>query len=120
MSPEAQTLTPPPLAKLTGPYDLAGLRIPHHVGIIMDGNGRWAQQRGQPRFMGHRAGTTNIRRVLEASATFGIKVLTIYALAALSTSNWRNCMPTACKSAIAAAWSAFRTPCAARSSRRWR
>jgi undecaprenyl diphosphate synthase len=85
MSPEAQTLTPPPLAKLTGPYDLAGLRIPHHVGIIMDGNGRWAQQRGQPRFMGHRAGTTNIRRVLEASATFGIKVLTIYAF---STENW--------------------------------
>jgi undecaprenyl diphosphate synthase len=85
MSPEAQTLTPPPLARLTGAYDLSGLRIPHHVGIIMDGNGRWAQQRGQPRFMGHRAGTTNIRRVLEASATFGIKVLTIYAF---STENW--------------------------------
>jgi undecaprenyl diphosphate synthase len=66
-------------------FDTAGLRIPHHVGIIMDGNGRWAQQRGQPRFMGHRAGTTNIRRVLEASAQFGIKVLTIYAF---STENW--------------------------------
>lgn len=85
MSPEAQTLTLPPLARLEGTFDLAGLRIPHHVGIIMDGNGRWAQQRGQPRFMGHRAGTTNIRRVLEAAATFGIKVLTIYAF---STENW--------------------------------
>ncbi len=85
MPPEAQTPPPPPLARLTGTFDLAGLRIPNHVGIIMDGNGRWAQQRGQPRFMGHRAGTTNIRRVLEASVTFGIKVLTIYAF---STENW--------------------------------
>ena len=85
MSREAQTLTPPRSAAQSGVFDVAGLRIPHHVGIIMDGNGRWAQQRGQPRFMGHRAGTTNIRRVLEASATFGIKVLTIYAF---STENW--------------------------------
>jgi undecaprenyl diphosphate synthase len=85
MSPEAQTQSFPPLARLAGVYDVAGLRIPHHVGIIMDGNGRWAQQRGQPRFMGHRAGTTNIRRVLEASVQFGIKVLTIYAF---STENW--------------------------------
>jgi undecaprenyl diphosphate synthase len=85
MPSEALTPTPPPLAKLTGSFDLAGLRIPHHVAIIMDGNGRWAQQRGQPRFMGHRAGTANIRRVLEASALFGIKVLTIYAF---STENW--------------------------------
>jgi undecaprenyl diphosphate synthase len=78
-------LTPPSPTAQAGAFDVAGLRIPHHVGIIMDGNGRWAQQRGQPRFMGHRAGTTNIRRVLEASATFGIKVLTIYAF---STENW--------------------------------
>jgi len=85
MSREAQTLTPPSLAAQSGVFDVSGLRIPHHVGIIMDGNGRWAQQRGQPRFMGHRAGTTNIRRALEASATFGIKVLTIYAF---STENW--------------------------------
>lgn len=61
------------------------LRIPHHVGIIMDGNGRWAQSRGMPRFMGHRAGTKNIRRILEASVDHGIKVLTIYAF---STENW--------------------------------
>lgn len=63
----------------------SGLRIPYHVGIVMDGNGRWAQQRGQPRVFGHRAGTQNIRRVLEASANAGIKVLTIYAF---STENW--------------------------------
>ncbi|MFZ2488542.1 MAG: polyprenyl diphosphate synthase [Anaerolineae bacterium] len=66
-------------------FDLTGLRIPYHVGIIMDGNGRWAQQRGQPRVMGHRAGTLNLRRVLEAAENFGIRVVTIYAF---STENW--------------------------------
>ena len=62
-------------------------RVPYHVGIVMDGNGRWAQQRGQPRVFGHRAGTENIRRVLEASVNSGIKVLTIYAF---STENWNR------------------------------
>lgn len=85
MPSEAQTLTSPPPTSKAASFDVTGLRIPHHVGIIMDGNGRWAQQRGQPRFMGHRAGTTNIRRVLEASTVFGIKALTIYAF---STENW--------------------------------
>ena len=60
-------------------------RIPYHVGIIMDGNGRWARARGLPRLVGHRAGTENIRRVLEGCVKFGIKVLTIYAF---STENW--------------------------------
>lgn len=60
-------------------------RIPYHVGIIMDGNGRWAQARGLPRIAGHRAGTENIRRVLRAATELGIKVLTIYAF---STENW--------------------------------
>ena len=64
---------------------ISELRIPYHVAIIMDGNGRWAQQRGLPRVMGHRAGTNNIRRVLEAAVEHGIKVLTIYAF---STENW--------------------------------
>lgn len=59
--------------------------IPQHVGIVMDGNGRWAQARGLPRLEGHRAGTENIRRVLEACAQYGIKILTIYAF---STENW--------------------------------
>jgi len=60
-------------------------RIPSHVGIIMDGNGRWAQARGLPRLAGHKAGTDNIRRVLRAATDFGIKVLTLYAF---STENW--------------------------------
>lgn len=60
-------------------------RVPHHVGIIMDGNGRWARTRGLPRLAGHKAGTENIRRVLRAAVDFGIKVLTVYAF---STENW--------------------------------
>jgi undecaprenyl diphosphate synthase len=60
-------------------------RVPAHVGIIMDGNGRWARARGLPRLAGHRAGTENLRRVLRAAAEFGIQILTIYAF---STENW--------------------------------
>jgi len=60
-------------------------RVPHHLGIIMDGNGRWAQERGLPRMAGHKAGTENIRRILRAVTEFGIKVLSIYAF---STENW--------------------------------
>lgn len=59
--------------------------VPQHVGVIMDGNGRWARQRGLPRIAGHRAGTENLRRVLRAAAEFGIECLTIYAF---STENW--------------------------------
>ncbi|NDJ33584.1 MAG: isoprenyl transferase [Chloroflexi bacterium] len=59
--------------------------VPTHVAIIMDGNGRWAQQRGQPRLFGHRAGTENLREILRACVEFGIKILTIYAF---STENW--------------------------------
>src|SRR5574341_34427 len=60
-------------------------RIPTHIAIIMDGNGRWAKQRGLPRLAGHRAGTENLRRIIEACVEFGIKYLTIYAF---STENW--------------------------------
>jgi undecaprenyl diphosphate synthase len=60
-------------------------RIPTHIGIIMDGNGRWALARGLPRMAGHRAGTENLRRIIEACIEFGIKYLTIYAF---STENW--------------------------------
>jgi undecaprenyl diphosphate synthase len=63
------------------------IRIPCHVAIIMDGNGRWATTKGLPRVAGHRAGTENIRRVLEASVKFGIQILTIYAF---STENWQR------------------------------
>jgi undecaprenyl diphosphate synthase len=60
-------------------------KIPAHVAIIMDGNGRWARARGLPRLAGHRAGVENLRRVIEAAVEFGIHTLTIYAF---STENW--------------------------------
>ena len=59
--------------------------MPRHVGIIMDGNGRWARARNLPRSAGHRAGTENLRRVLRATVEFGVPILTIYAF---STENW--------------------------------
>lgn len=55
------------------------MRVPQHVAIIMDGNGRWAQARGLPRLKGHQAGTENLRPVLRASAEFGIQILTVWA-----------------------------------------
>ncbi|NPA30981.1 MAG: isoprenyl transferase [Chloroflexi bacterium] len=77
---------------MTNPRDGQGeghtapaLRIPTHVAIIMDGNGRWARARGLPRLAGHRAGTENLRRIIEACVEFGIRYLTIYAF---STENW--------------------------------
>lgn len=60
-------------------------KIPEHVAIIMDGNGRWATSRGLPRLAGHKAGTENLRRIIRASVEFGVKYLTIYAF---STENW--------------------------------
>jgi undecaprenyl diphosphate synthase len=61
---------------------------PHHVGIIMDGNGRWAQARGLPRSAGHQAGMQTVRQIIEACANLGIEVLTLYVF---STENW--CRP---------------------------
>jgi len=61
------------------------LKIPEHVAIIMDGNGRWAEARGLSRFEGHQAGTENLRRVIRDCISFGIHYLTIYAF---STENW--------------------------------
>ena len=59
--------------------------IPTHIAIIMDGNGRWAIARGLPRMAGHRAGTENLRSIIQACIEFGIRYLTIYAF---STENW--------------------------------
>ena len=59
--------------------------LPRHVAIIMDGNGRWAKQRGLPRIEGHRAGAKNVRKVARAFADHGIKYLTLFAF---STENW--------------------------------
>ncbi len=62
-------------------------KIPVHVAIIMDGNGRWANKRGLPRLAGHRAGTENLRKIIRASVEFGVKHLTLYAF---STENWNR------------------------------
>jgi undecaprenyl diphosphate synthase len=59
--------------------------VPAHVAIIMDGNGRWAKQRGLPRLAGHQAGTENLRRTIRACVELGIRYLSIYAF---STENW--------------------------------
>lgn len=59
--------------------------IPQHIAVIMDGNGRWARQRGLPRLAGHRAGTENIRKIVTACTDLGVRYLTLYAF---STENW--------------------------------
>lgn len=61
------------------------LRVARHIGIIMDGNGRWAKQRGLPRLAGHRAGVENIRPILRAAVEEDVRYLTLYAF---STENW--------------------------------
>ena len=60
---------------------------PNHVAIIMDGNGRWAQQRGRPRLFGHHAGARRVREIVEACPDLGVKYLTIFAF---STENWKR------------------------------
>ena len=63
------------------------IKIPTHVGFIMDGNGRWATQRGLPRLAGHKAGVENVKPTVLAAKKFGIKYLTFYAF---STENWKR------------------------------
>ena len=62
-------------------------RVPRHVAIIMDGNGRWAAKRGLPRVAGHRAGAEAVRKILKAAVKEGVEVLTLYAF---SSENWRR------------------------------
>ena len=62
-------------------------RLPKHIAIIMDGNGRWAQQRGEQRVFGHNNGVQSVRETAEAAAELGIKYITLYAF---STENWRR------------------------------
>lgn len=62
-------------------------RIPHHVGIIMDGNGRWAELRGLPRIEGHRRGAERSKEIIECAAELGLRSLTLYAF---STENWQR------------------------------
>src|SRR5258705_13681048 len=62
-------------------------RLPRHIAIIMDGNGRWAAQRSQPRIAGHRAGVEAVRSAVDTGARLGIQALTLYAF---STENWKR------------------------------
>ncbi|MFM1996501.1 MAG: hypothetical protein RLZZ111_888 [Planctomycetota bacterium] len=84
----SQGLTPP-LPQAAGGGEAAGeaSRLPRHVAIIMDGNGRWAVQRGLPRIEGHRQGVTSVRRITEHCARLGVEQLTLYCL---SSENWRR------------------------------
>ena len=67
--------------------DNADAKLPRHIAIIMDGNGRWAKQRSLPRFAGHRAGVEAVRGVVKACAAKGVEVLTLFAF---SSENWRR------------------------------
>lgn len=67
--------------------DVPPERVPRHVAIIMDGNGRWAEQRGFPRAFGHRNGAAAVRATLEAARAMGVEVLTLYSF---SSENWRR------------------------------
>ncbi len=62
-------------------------RLPQHVAIIMDGNGRWAKERGKDRSEGHREGVVSVRKVVEAATTLGLRYLTVYTF---STENWKR------------------------------
>ena len=67
--------------------DVPRERLPRHIAVIMDGNGRWAQQQGLPRIEGHRRGVASVRRVTEECARLGIEQLTLYCL---SSENWKR------------------------------
>ena len=62
-------------------------KVPHHVAVILDGNGRWAKARHMPRNLGHKAGATTLEQILEDAWDLGIKVFTVYAF---STENWKR------------------------------
>ncbi len=62
-------------------------RLPRHMAVIMDGNGRWARERRLPRVAGHRAGIKSVRETVEISARLGLEVLTLYAF---SQENWKR------------------------------
>jgi undecaprenyl diphosphate synthase len=74
-----------PEAELLGQLDWE--RVPRHLAVIMDGNGRWAAQRGKPRIFGHRVGAESVRVIVDSAARLGVKALTLYAF---STENWKR------------------------------
>ena len=77
-----------PLAPTPAPVPPVGdLKIPRHIAVIMDGNGRWARQRGLPRVLGHREGAKSVRRVVTECARIGVEALTLYSF---SSENWKR------------------------------
>ncbi len=72
-------------AKLLAEIDLA--RLPQHIAVIMDGNGRWARERGKPRIFGHREGANSVRAIVDTCRRLEIKAVTLYAF---STENWKR------------------------------
>jgi undecaprenyl diphosphate synthase len=84
--PETPLLTPETLQRLTE-AGLDPVRLPAHIAIIMDGNGRWAEQRGLPRVEGHRRGTQSVRSTVEECCRLGVGQLTLYCL---SVENWKR------------------------------
>ncbi|MDO9503633.1 MAG: polyprenyl diphosphate synthase [Falsiroseomonas sp.] len=88
LGPAEQPLGAQPQACATDPaHPGSGGRAPQHIGIIMDGNGRWAAARGLPRALGHKAGAEAVRRTIEAAAKAGIGWLTLFAF---SSENWKR------------------------------
>ena len=78
-------MTTKPIVRQVLPPDLSQERLPKHVAVIMDGNGRWAKNRGLPRIMGHRRGVDSLKRLLRCCRDWGVRALTAYAF---STENW--------------------------------
>jgi undecaprenyl diphosphate synthase len=78
---------PANMSEASDPVDETVEGCPRHVAIIMDGNGRWATQRGRPRLFGHHAGAKRVREIVESCPDFGVKYLTVFAF---STENWKR------------------------------
>ncbi len=78
-------MTTKPVVRYALPPDLKSDRLPQHVAVIMDGNGRWAKRRGLPRIMGHRRGVDTLKTLLRCCSDWGVGALTAYAF---STENW--------------------------------
>ncbi|HEY9737929.1 MAG TPA: isoprenyl transferase [Trichocoleus sp.] len=78
-------MTAKPISRTELPADLIRERLPKHVAVIMDGNGRWAKRRGLPRVLGHRQGVDTLKKLLRCCRDWGIEALTAYAF---STENW--------------------------------
>ena len=87
LSPSWQRMTQDSLDEQTLLESIDRNRLPRHIAIVMDGNGRWARQRGLPRQVGHRAGVNSVREIVRVAGELDIEVLTLFAF---STENWKR------------------------------